>query len=89
MANVDQSAWSVCYIEPNYVVAKGSTCTPATAYDSIEANEIVATDSDFPTTFLAIVFAQLTGDTTATSITVVQDSRSSIISLNEEGTIIW
>ncbi len=89
MANVYQTPWSVCYIAPNYVIAKGASCTSATAFDKIEANPAVVTASNFASTFPTISFAQLTGDTAAATLTVVQDSRSSTISLNYEGAIIW
>jgi prepilin-type N-terminal cleavage/methylation domain-containing protein len=89
MANVAQSPWSVCYIAPNYVIAKGSACTSIAAYEVIEANAKVSADSDFAHTFPVVVFTQLSGNATAAAVTVTQDARSSTISINSVGTIIW
>lgn len=93
MANVFQTAWSVCYSAPNYIIAHGSGC-PAGAYDTVAANAGVATVSDFANVakFPTVVFQQLSGDTTSASdvsITVVQDSISRPITINHEGAIIW
>lgn len=90
MANINETQWGVCYIEPNYVIFRGSTCTPVNATNEpLPANQKVALDSNFTSAFPVIVFDQLTGDTTGVSLTVVQDSRSASISTNHEGTIIW
>jgi len=91
MANIEQSPWSVCYVNTQYVVAKGALCNAATAHDVVAANPGVAAASSFadPAKFPTIVFAQLSGNTTATSITVLQDSRTQTIAITHEGTIIW
>lgn len=90
MANVSESEWSVCYIAPNYIIAKGASCTVGTARDKFEANAGVAADSEFDTTFPTIVFEQLTGNTTPEEIVVKQGGREPVkISTNHAGTIIW
>lgn len=94
MANSFQTQWSVCYVAPNYVVVKGSTCNTTAIYDSVSANVEVAAASDFvnPAKFPVIVFQQLSGDTTTSadiSLVVLQDSQSSTITINHEGSIIW
>jgi prepilin-type N-terminal cleavage/methylation domain-containing protein len=89
--NMYQTTWSVCYVSPNYIVAKGSTCSLATAYDKVAADSRVATASDFtnPAKFPTIVFDQLTGDVpSSVSIDVVQDNTKTI-TINHEGAIIW
>ena len=90
MANMHESEWSVCYIAPNYVVAKGADCTVGAARETFEANAGVATDSEFDTTFPIVVFERLTGNTTPKEIVVKQDGREPVkISTNHAGTIIW
>ena len=84
MANIDQTAWGVCYISPNYVIFKGSTCTVAGS-DLIPAN---------PSVTIAglsggIIFSQLAGTSTGGVITVTQNNRVSTTTINYEGTIIW
>ncbi len=91
MANIDQVPWSVCYVAPNYIVAKGAVCNAANAYDTVGATPAVAIASDFadPAKFPTVVFAQLSGDTAAVDIEIMQDNRTSTITINHEGTIIW
>lgn len=91
MANAFESEWSVCYVAPNYKLVKGPGCIANTPYETIEANVGVATASDFSNIakFPVIVFEQLTGNTSAETITVVQEGRTAEISTNHEGTIIW
>jgi Tfp pilus assembly protein FimT len=90
MANIAQTSWGVCYIAPDYVIFRGTTCTAGVATnENLSANAAVAAASNFSSTFPVIVFGQLSGTTTAANITVVEDARTSTISLNHEGTIIW
>jgi prepilin-type N-terminal cleavage/methylation domain-containing protein len=86
MANIDQSAWGVCYVAPNYVITKDvSTCTP---HDSVEANAGVAGASDFSD--FPIEFAQLTGNvSTDKTIIVRQAGKEEPITINHEGRINW
>jgi Tfp pilus assembly protein FimT len=89
MNNVEQSSWGVCYLPPNYALIRGSLCTSLAVTDTIEANATVATESHFISTFPQIIFAQLSGRTASTTFTIVQDTRTAIISINNEGTILW
>lgn len=89
MNNIDQTAWGVCYIAPNYVLFTGSACVAGAITDRIPANLGVASSSDFQDTFPVVVFTQLSGTTTATTTTVIQDASRSVISINNEGTILW
>lgn len=89
MANIDQSAWGVCYRNSNYVIFKGTTCTETNS-DLVPVKVAVEIASDFEHKFPnPVVFTQLTGTTTPTSTKVVQDTASSTISINYEGTINW
>ena len=89
MNNINQSTWSVCYVAPTYVISKGSVCGAATMTDSVVVNDAVALASDFVTTFPTVVFTQLSGTTTPATITVKQDNRASVITINNEGTLLW
>lgn len=94
MANIDQSAWSVCYDAGDYIIAKGSACDDSTAHDRVEANAGVAGTSNFSIfdSPNEIVFSQLTGNVAAAVsteqvITVVQNGKSEEIKINYEGRI--
>lgn len=86
MNNIEQSPWGMCYLVPNYIVFKGGACAAAAAVDTVAANPGTAT-----TGLLApgIVFSQLAGTTTPVAVTVTQSGRTSAITINYEGTIIW
>lgn len=88
MANIDESSWSVCYVDPNYIIAKGATCDDAHAVDRVEANPVVVADSTF--SGFPVEFAQLTGNvSTNKTITVVQAGKDEPITINHEGRINW
>ena len=90
MNNIEQSTWGVCYIAPNYVLLKGLVaCDVAYVVDTVKANEVVAAASDFNTMFPVVIFLQLSGSTDETTVEVKQNARTSTISINEAGTIIW
>ncbi len=89
MANIDETSWSVCYDAGNYIIAKGATCDDASAHDRVEANAGVAAASNFSSTFPTVEFAQLTGNATDETITVVQDGKNAVITTNHEGRINW
>jgi prepilin-type N-terminal cleavage/methylation domain-containing protein len=89
MNNIDQAPWGVCYLGGDYLVFRGSVCASSAAIDRVEASASVAASSDFATKFPVVVFTQLSGTTTATSTTVIQDSRSSTIAITYEGAIAW
>ena len=83
MNNIEQSTWGVCYIAPNYVLLKGLVaCDVAYVVDTVKA-------SDFNTMFPVVIFLQLSGSTDETTVEVKQNARTSTISINEAGTIIW
>ena len=56
---------------------------------TVKANEVVAAASDFNTMFPVVIFLQLSGSTDETTVEVKQNARTSTISINEAGTIIW
>jgi prepilin-type N-terminal cleavage/methylation domain-containing protein len=90
MANIDGSSWGVCFRSGKYVLFKGVTCTtPQVSDEEFDANAGVASASNFSSTFPTVVFAQLSGQTSAASIQITEEGRTSSISLNHEGTIIW
>jgi len=93
MANIEESSWSVCYVDPDYVIAKGATCDDLNARDRVEANPAVVADSQFndPLKFPTVIFAQLTGNVVVApqTITVVQNGKSEEIRINYEGRINW
>jgi len=82
MNNMNQTPWGVCWRDDSYVIFQGRVCTTG---ETIPASPAATTTG----LLIGIVFSQLSGTTTATTITVLQDSRSSTISTNNEGTIIW
>jgi prepilin-type N-terminal cleavage/methylation domain-containing protein len=88
MANVYQTPWGMCYIVPNYIVFRGTTCTAGAA-----TNETTPGNSSAVLTGLTsvspVVFSQIAGTTTAATITVTENARVSTIGINYEGTIIW
>jgi len=89
LANYEQSPWGVCYLAPNYVVFKGSVCTPG---ESVEANANIASASQFTSEFPTIVFTQLSGTSSGGVIRLrdgVSLTNQSTTTINYEGTIIW
>ncbi len=99
--NMYQTRWGVCYdnVGKNYVLFRGSTYTAGAATNEpIPANQAV-TLSGFPLCSSAswVVFEQLTGalvpalvpHTQELAITITQDTRSSVVSINNEGRINW
>lgn len=92
MNNMFQSPFGFCYISPNYVVFQdgpGTRCVSGTPSNIlISANKSIAKNSGttFPGT---VIFSQLAGTTTATSIHLTDGVTSADITINYEGTIIW
>ncbi len=97
MSNIFETKHGVCYIAPNYIIFRGPSCNP-----SASTNEIIPGNATISVTGLdqsnPIVFNQLSGNlyhvppyfpTEEIQITVTQDNRSSIIKINNEGTINW
>jgi prepilin-type N-terminal cleavage/methylation domain-containing protein len=87
MANINQTSWGICYIAPNYITFRGTTCTAGAA-----TNIAVPTGGGVAVAGLylpGVVFTQLSGTTTATTTTITQNGRTSTITVNYEGTITW
>lgn len=82
MSNVDQSPWGVCYRDGSYVLFAGTACA---------SGEETAASPTATTTGLTsgVVFSQLAGTTTPTTITLMQGDRRATTTINYEGTIIW
>ena len=87
MANIDQTSWSVCYADPDYVIARGGSC-PTGELERVEANAGVVAASDlsgFP-----VVFEQLAGNVSAVKTLIVrQTGKEETIIINHEGRISW
>lgn len=85
LANIYQTPWGVCYIAPEYVIFRGTSCTAL-----LSTNETIPASVANPAIFSApIVFSQLSATTTGGTVTIVQDERISTITINYEGTIDW
>jgi prepilin-type N-terminal cleavage/methylation domain-containing protein len=96
MANMFETVHGVCYIAPNYIIFRGPDCIPGSS-----TNEIISGNSAVSVAGLSdtdtVVFEQLSGNlipelpfpTDEIQITVTQDNRTSIIKINNEGTINW
>lgn len=91
MNNINESKWGVCFLTPNYVIFQGTTCAPASTNELISANANIANLSDFsnPAKFPAIIFSQLSGNTTGATIHMTDGIKSAITTINYEGTINW
>ncbi|MGE5540677.1 MAG: Tfp pilus assembly protein FimT/FimU [Bacillota bacterium] len=86
MSNIDQTSWGVCYIAPNYVLFRGTTCTGTASTDQLtEAAADVSITGLSSTT--PVVFSALSGTTTSATITVSEQARTSTITVNYEGAI--
>jgi prepilin-type N-terminal cleavage/methylation domain-containing protein len=86
MANIDQNTWGVCDANATYILFEGSACTQGLAGNEEITASGAATVTGFAT---PVVFAELSGTTTPQTITVVQNGRTSVITINNEGAIIW
>jgi prepilin-type N-terminal cleavage/methylation domain-containing protein len=88
MANSYNTTWGLCYISPNYIIFRGSTCTAGAA-----TNEATPANTGAVITGLSsapwVVFSQVAGTTTAATITVTENTKVSTITINNEGTINW
>lgn len=85
LANMYQTPWGVCFVAPNYVIFRGTSCAP-----DLETNETIPANAANPAIFSApIVFSQLAATTTGGSVTLAQDGRTTTITVNYEGAISW
>jgi len=98
MANVDQHAWGACYdgsvaSDPQFVIFSGPSYASAYRTDPVPANPGVTLDLSaappLPCASGGVVFAQLTGDTSAISVTMTEGGITSTISTNAAGRIDW
>ncbi len=88
MANSFQTTWGLCYIAPNYIIFRGSTCATGAATNEATPGNPAASISGLSDTS-PVVFSQLAGTTTGAVVTIVEQSKVSTITINHEGTIIW
>ncbi|MES2007009.1 MAG: prepilin-type N-terminal cleavage/methylation domain-containing protein [Patescibacteria group bacterium] len=96
LANIDESAWGVCYVAPNYILFKSKDGVCVTG---VASNEATQAGAGVTVTGLAqgtpIVFAQLSGiaspatPTTPVDVVINQQNKTSTVSINYEGAIIW
>lgn len=88
MNNLYESSHGVCYIVPNYIIFRGDTCV-----DGALTNELIAASANISITGLSdtsiVVFKRLSGRTVPKDITLTENGRTNIISINYEGSINW
>jgi len=98
MANMRDSSQGhgVCFNNGTYVIFHDrTTCTPTTGTDEVvPANSIIATASNFSTTFPTVMFSRLSGRATvmpsgATIILTDGTTTLRAIDINDEGAINW
>lgn len=87
MSNLGDSNHGFCYMEPNYILFTGNTCT-VTNSEIIQANTDIASSAltTFPT---EIIFERLSGRTNNTEILVSHGLQETNIKINNEGAIDW
>ena len=85
MANRYTTTWGVCVQNGHYVVFRGNTCVVANTSELTP----VSVGASVGGLSSPVVFSQVAGTTTPTTITVTQHARSATITINYEGTIIW
>lgn len=90
MSNYSGDTHGVCYLAPNYVIFKGNDCS-ASGSDLVPANTNIATASGFPGTFSPVVFNQLSGNVSGSTIDIIikDGVKEEKITINNEGTINW
>src|SRR5258706_15869468 len=69
MSNMFERAHGVCYLAPDYVIFRDGTCDKSATDETIPANTGIA--SNPLTVFPAVVFEQLTGNTTSATDIVI------------------
>jgi len=85
MANLNQSPWGVCVLEGGYVIFQGTVCAAAAGGESIPVSKAAAVSGLSP----GIIFTQLSGTTTPATVAITENARTSTVTINYEGTIIW
>jgi len=88
MANIDESAWGVCVSGSEYVVFEGSACDEGAATSESTPLGPGASVSGIPQA-TPVIFTAVSGTATPAAITVTQQGRTSAVSINYEGAIIW
>jgi len=86
VSNYYQTTWGVCYSVSQYIIFRGSVCTPGAS-----TNETIPASANASVSGLSsgIVFSQLSGTTVGSSVTIVQGGRTETITINNEGLINW
>lgn len=92
MNNIYSVPHGFCYISPNYVIFRDGPGTRCVA--GVSTNELVGANvgiADNPSTTFpgVIIFSQLAGTTTASSIHITDGVNSKDITINHEGRIDW
>ncbi len=86
--NFYETTHGVCYIAPNYIIFRGTTCA-----EGAPSNEVIPENSVVTVTGLSqaspVIFDQLSGRTAEKQITLTGGGRTTEISINSEGTINW
>ncbi len=83
--NMHNSPHGVCYIAPNYVLFRGTDCTISAESETTLADQSIVQN---PGTILpVIVFSQLSGTTTETTLVITLGVKTKKITINHEGTI--
>lgn len=93
MANIDQSPWGLCEDAgwATYILFRGAGYSASALVDEsvpvAPAGQVTGLSTCTPGA--GIVFSQLTGTTSAATITVQQSTGPATITINDEGTISW
>jgi hypothetical protein len=85
--NLDQKPHGVCFIDPNYVLFRGTACIASTTNEMVPKGKSVVLSGLSATS--SVIFNQLSGDASGTSVTLSQDASVKVISINDEGLINW
>ena len=81
MANVEQSAWGLCYRAPNYILYKGTSCSADGEETAVGAGtEIEGLD---------VYFEELSGNSNGATISIRQNGRTEEILIDHAGAISW
>lgn len=93
MNNINQKEWGVCRIDNKYIIFSKVETEPlkdCADYAAINGNDAIPSNpSAIISGLTGLYFKQLSGKTSASTITITQDSKISEIQINEEGTINW
>ena len=88
MNNYFETTHGVCYIAPNYIIFRGTTCAEGSPTNDVIPENSVVNVSGLSASF-PVIFEQLSGRADEKEITLSEGGRTSVISINSEGTINW